>query len=299
LADSIRSEAEALTEQDLDLKVVESEVSIPREQFEEFVSWFVGDDDLDSALRRFGSHVPTGDPDENRTFVQELMAEHPLQFLVSHVHIGPNNSVLRSSDGLYDGAEQALVNHEARRASMFSLFAIEILSQIEAKYGPLANGTGGFATEIVEPSVAQRIGRALALYSEGDYDSCASVLAPRLERIVRRIAAGTGLTTTKSPDRHGRAGGVKGLGELLALLDGPMPEPSRRYLKVLLSEVTGLNLRNRIGHGLDDEVAQREAALLIHCACHLRLLRPAPGGSGGGDRPISPGQSPSELASEP
>lgn len=67
---------------------------------------------------------------------------------------------------------------------------------------------------------------------------------------------------------------MKGLGELLSLLSGALPEPTRRYLKVLLVEVTGLNLRNRIGHGLDDEVARREAALLIQCACHLRLLGP-------------------------
>lgn len=66
-----------------------------------------------------------------------------------------------------------------------------------------------------------------------------------------------------------------GLGELLGLLEGALHEPTRRYLRVLLSEVTALNLRNRVGHGLDDEFAQREAALLIHAACHLRLLAPS------------------------
>ena len=76
------------------------------------------------------------------------------------------------------------------------------------------------------------------------------------------------------------------MGELLGLLQGPLPESTRRYLKVLLSEVTGLNLRNRIGHGLDDEITQREAALLIQCACHLRLLTP--------ERPPSPSDASTE-----
>jgi hypothetical protein len=31
-----------------------------------------------------------------------------------------------------------------------------------------------------------------------------------------------------------------------------------------------------VGHGLVDLIAQREAALLIHAACHVRLLQPGP-----------------------
>ena len=71
---------------------------------------------------------------------------------------------------------------------------------------------------------------------------------------------------------------MKGLGELLGALEGSLHEPTRRYLRVLLCEVTALNLRNRVGHGLDDEIAERETSLLIHAACHLRLLIPGDGG---------------------
>jgi hypothetical protein len=71
---------------------------------------------------------------------------------------------------------------------------------------------------------------------------------------------------------------VKGLGEILGSLEPVLEESARRYLKVLRSEITGLNLRNRVGHGLDDEIAQREAATLIHAACHLRLYRRVPAG---------------------
>ncbi len=70
---------------------------------------------------------------------------------------------------------------------------------------------------------------------------------------------------------------MKGLGELLGSLEGSLHEPTRRYLKVLPTEVTALNLRNRVGHGLDDEIAQRKTSLLIHAACHLRLLMPGDG----------------------
>jgi len=275
LADEIRHEVEHLTEDDLDLKVISTEVSLPREQVEEFVRWFVGDDDIESALARFGSYVPTGDTDENRAQVERLMSDHPLQYLFNRMQIGPENSLLHSTASDDDKAERALVDYEAQGASIFSLFAVDILVGIRDRYGAVSGAGAWFESELIETSVASRVARAVELYEDGDFDSCASVMAPRLERVVRRLAGLVGLTVTRSPDRRGRSGGVKGLAELLGKLTGAMPEPTRRYLKVLLVEVTGLNLRNRVGHGLDDEIAQREAALLIHCACHLRILVPA------------------------
>jgi hypothetical protein len=274
LADSIRLEVEAITEDELDLKLVSAEVTIPREKVDEFIAWFVGDDDIESALTRFGSHVPTGETEDNRAFVESLMTEHPLQFLFTRMQIGPENSLLRSTSDADDQAELALVDHEAQRASMFSAFAVEILAAIRSRYGMVSSAGAWFESDLIPPPVAAKVVRAIELYEAGDFDSCASVLAPRLERIIRRIAGAVGLTVTRSPDRHGRSGGVKGLGELLGLLAGGLPEPTRRYLKVLLVEVTGINLRNRVGHGLDEDVTQRDACLLIHCACHLRLLAP-------------------------
>ena len=200
------------------------------------------------------------------------MSAHPLQFLFTRITIGPENSLVRSTQGQDAQAEQALIDHEAQRASMFSLFAVDILDRIAVRYGRLASAASWFTCDLIDSSVAAKIARAIELYEAGDSDSSAAVLAPRLERIIRRIAAAVGLTVTRSPDARGRTGGVKGLGELLGTLDGALHEPTRRYLRALLSEVTALNLRNRIGHGLDDEITQREAALLIHAACHLRLL---------------------------
>jgi hypothetical protein len=274
LADGVRREVEAMTEEDFDLRTISAEVTLPREQVDEFIAWFVGDDDIGSALTRFGGHLATGSTDENRRFVDQLMADHPVQFLFTGMRIGPENSLVRSTAGPDEQAEQALVDHEAQRASMFSIFAVDILNGIRSRYGPVADAATWFEGGLIEPAVAAKIVRAIEHYEAGDFDSSASVLAPRLERIVRRLAGAVGLTVTRGPDRHGRSGGVKGLGELLSALNGALQEATRRQLKVLLVEVTGLNLRNRVGHGLDDDFAQREAALLIHCACHLRLLAP-------------------------
>lgn len=273
LSDKLRGEVEAIPSDDLELKTISAEVEIPRTEVERFIQQFVGDDDLESALRRFGGHIPTGSPDENLDFVRQLMRDHPLQYLFSRLTIGPENSLLREG-GQDTAEEQALLDREVQRALMFASFAVEILDRIRDRYGPLAAAGKWFQGGVIDAPTADRIGRALELYDAGDFDSAGCVLTPRLERIVRTIASAVGLTVTRSPDRHGRAGGVKGLGELLGALEGRLEETTRRYLRALLTEVTGVNLRNRIGHGLVDLVTQMETALLIHAACHLRLLGP-------------------------
>ena len=222
LADEVRREAEAMSEEEFDLKTISAEVTLPGEQVDRFIAWFVGDDDPESALVRFGSYLATGDTDENRKFVQELMAEHPLQFLVTRIRIGPENSLVRAVAEQDQQAEQALLDHEAQGASTFSIFAVQILDEIRDRYGPVADVAGWFNSELIEPAVSAKIARAISLYEAGDYDSSAAVLAPRLERIVRRLAGSVGLTVTRSPGRR-RSGGVKGLGELLDALEGALP----------------------------------------------------------------------------
>lgn len=271
-AEALRREVEELPQDALELKTISAEVELPRDALERFIHGVVGDDDLPSALARFGSHVPTGLPEDNASFVRELMREHPLQFLFTKMVLGPDNSLIKAVQTPEDHEEHALLEHELHRIQVFSVFALDMLARMRARYGDLSDHASWFESELIAPDVAQAIHRALRLFEGGDYDSSASVLVPRLERIVREIARACGLTITRSPDRAGRPGGVKPLGELLSALQSHLDEATRRYLRALLSEITGLNIRNRISHGLVDAVSDREAAMLIHAACHLRLL---------------------------
>lgn len=106
------------------------------------------------------------------------MAEPPLQFLVTRVQIGPENGLVRQTVGQDGQGEQALVDHEVQRASMLSIFAVEIVDGIRNRYGPLAHTSAWFNSVLIESAVATRFRRAIELYEVGDFDSAASVLAP-------------------------------------------------------------------------------------------------------------------------
>lgn len=64
------------------------------------------------------------------------------------------------------------------------------------------------------------------------------------------------------------------LGELLHGLGGRLASPGwHAYLYHLLSDPLGLNLRNVIAHGVRARIERGDAALLLHTATLLRLLR--------------------------
>jgi hypothetical protein len=60
---------------------------------------------------------------------------------------------------------------------------------------------------------------------------------------------------------------------ILSVRQGHLPESWRRYLRNLLNEPTGMILRNRVSHGLLPRGGRGEAALALHAACFLRLLK--------------------------
>jgi len=273
-ARELRVTLEGISEDELGLKQVSVEVQIPTEEIDKFVAVVVGQDTLEAGLARFGSYLPLGEPEESRTFVRELLDEHPLQALVTRMTIGPENALLRATQTPEEHEVAALIDHQTRSLSFFGFLAIEILSQLIERYGAVSSKWEWFESDIIERGVAERIGHAIELYERDDFDGSASLIAPRLERVVRACARAVGVATTQGPDRSGNPGGVKGLGNLLSSMTGRLPEGTRQHLRILLSETTGLNLRNRISHGLIDEASAQEAALLIHAACHLALLGP-------------------------
>ena len=103
----------------------------------------------------------------------------------------------------------------------------------------------------------------------------AATLEPQLERVVRRIAAAADPTVTALDDAGNSSDDGNDIRDVLAALAGALYEPSRRYLQALLTEPSGAFAHDHVENGTADAATIEQAALLVHAACHLRLLRPA------------------------
>ena len=273
LADVLRAEVEGISEEDLGLKEISAEVSIPSEEIDKFISQIVGDDDLQSALTRFGVSLPLGDLQKSLDFVEEMLREHPLQGIIPRMTLGAENAMIRKADDEEEHREAAVTDYETRILGFHGYLYVETLAAIKGRYGSIESWLDA---PMIEPVVVEKVRAAVALYEQGEYDAAASMLAPRIERAIRSIARQLGFPVTGSQHRDGRLSEVKSLRPLLDTLKIALPDATHRYLKLLLVDQTSFNLRNRISHGLIDEAVQTDAALLIHAACHLSVLGPAP-----------------------
>jgi hypothetical protein len=273
LADVLRAEIEGISEEDLGLKEISAEVSIPNEEIDKFISQIVGDDDLQSALTRFGVSLPLGDIQKSLDFVEEMLREHPLQGIIPRMTLGAENAMIRKPDDEEEHREAAVTDYETRILGFHGYLYVETMAAIKGRYGSIESWLD---VPMIEPVVVEKVLAAVALYEQGEYDAAASMLAPRIERAIRSIARQLGFPVTGSQYRDGRLSEVKSLRPLLDTLKIALPDATHRYLKLLLVDQTSFNLRNRISHGLIDEAAQTDAALLIHAACHLSVLGPAP-----------------------
>jgi hypothetical protein len=148
------------------------------------------------------------------------------------------------------------------------------LAKIAERYGVPDRETLSetLAGGVIDLPLANALSDGIAEYFHGHDENAAHLIAPRLERAFRQLGRQVGVVVIREPMAT-RAGGVRLLGAILADLAEVLPENWRRYFANLLTDELGLNLRNRIAHGLIEDVAREDAALLVHAALAMSLLR--------------------------
>ena len=275
----IRRELQAIKVDELGLKPIGTTVEVPREQTDPLIEALVGDDDFASGLRRIGSYgPPSGDPDRHAALANELRQATPLLFRATHHVIGPEGATVRELASEDEKLREQISRQESY-SSMLTAAAIiaPALERAAAKYGvpDAAAIATGLRSQLIDEPTSLAMGEAIRRHLLGEHDAAAHQLVPRIEKVVRALARAVGVIVVAEP-RGDRPGGVQPIGGIVAELAGTLDEPWRRYLRNLLCDELGLNLRNRIAHGLVEVVTPQESALLVHAAAFLSLLEIGP-----------------------
>lgn len=275
--EELRRELQSIGADELDLKSISAETRVPAEVIDEMLEQVADGDGWSACLDRFAVAYgpPSGSHDKNVEAVREMKSRFPLQFLISKVIFGPENTTLRHLVTDEDREGAALAQHERMRIGFWSLIAADALALVQERHGqPTEDELAPlFETAFIPGDLARLLSHGVVLWTKGAYDDSAHCLAPRIERAVREICRGAAIVVAREPIGS-EPGGVRPLGHLLADLRGIVDESWRRYLVNALTEPLGLNLRNRVAHGLIGEVPRHDAALLVHIAAFLRTLRP-------------------------
>lgn len=243
-----------------------TELSIPREVVDGFLSTFVDTSASDETFARLAAHLPITDTGADAELVRQQMLQHPLLHTFPTVVTNAEGMPLAHVISDEQHFSHALIRHHSMAITLWGSFLRQIFSMVEAEERLTVADMERLAQgQFVDAATAEGVARAYSDLLAGDYEGAMHRLLPRIERIVRDVARSLGLPVYREPTLDGRSlGAYKGLGELLGLLEGRVPEQHRRYFAVLLTERTGLNVRNRAAHGLMREVSIEEAALALH-----------------------------------
>jgi len=274
--DELRRELQEIRPEDLDLQEVSAEIALPTEEIERLIEQVAEGDGWPDCLERFAILYgpPSGGHEKNVELIHELKARSPLLFMIPRVEFGPEGTMLRELRTEEEHVEAALAQYERDAVSIWSLIAANALARIQERHGEPSEDELAvfFETSLIPGDLAKQLAHGVVLFARGNYDDSAHALAPRIERAVREVCRQAGLVVAREPI-GADPGGVRPLGHLLAALEGILEESWRRYLVNTLTEPLGVNLRNRIAHGLIGEARAYDAALLVHVGAFLHTLQ--------------------------
>jgi len=281
-AAAILKELQDTPQSELGFQSVEVSEQIPAEVIREEVDRLVGSGakDLFDALDRIGAGVepPGGSNADLDAEVARQAEEFPLLGLFGQTVLGPESAAPHFIANDAENKRQVERGRLRRIHTDFTaaVFLRPLLDTAVEHHGRPSHDdlAEHFATELIGPERGERIARALELFWDQDYDASAHVLVPRLESVLRDLARAHGITIVK-PVSEGSYGGVISLNTIMSKLRAIEPDADwLDYLEALLCDPLALNFRNLIAHGLIPAVGGGGAALLLHAACFLSVLRP-------------------------
>lgn len=276
LEDELTVELQSLPPEDAKLEAFTSDFRISRVPIERFLRQFTQTSDWRRSLRLFSQTAPpTGSTEELKHAAESRRLRPRLVDLVSTVILDEDRlpSWEPSSD------EERLEYQKARDAG-FSAAAtatqlVEVLDRFRVRYGAVPvdelaayvshQGRGNY-------ELAAVFARALHHYWDGDLEACVHIAVPRIESAVRLILRELDVAIYRV-QLGKRPGQYPPLGSLLGeLADLGFDEAWIYYLRWLLVEHTGRNLRNEVAHGRVQDVSAATAAMVLRALLLVVLL---------------------------
>ena len=214
--------------------------------------------------------------DELQAFNERMRAYAPIStlFPIRRFEVGHVAAIIGSQSEDPDGR---LINQIANRIGFEMPWLAIALEKAKTRHGLDADKIWTVLSESPLFAEEQRVlvTDGLTAWLSGDHVKAIHVLIPQIERAVRNLAGFIGVPITG----RGRTKGtmqIRGLGEILYddLFAQLVDENLRKYLLAFLADQRGINLRNRVAHGLleHSQMAQGLSDRLVHILLALSCL---------------------------
>lgn len=263
--------------EDLGLMHVHTSAAIYQEHFEQVGDQMAQGTNWQEALVSFAKCGPlSGDYDQNCATIEQLRAAAPLVAYFPDKILGPDGLPIYEAVDPDDRFDGDLTKWEAQviGGNLGPLAAA--LHSIPERFGiPDQGALASFLSQW--PTTNQYVMRAITLGLQrfwcGDYEGVVYAATPWIEAAIRQVIldADQGIYMLQSIHKPGQ---YPGLGAMIELLPDrfTLSRSRYRFLKATLTHPLGINLRNRLSHGIELFNGSPAAALVLHTLLTLTLL---------------------------
>jgi hypothetical protein len=258
---------------DIGLIPIESKIEIPIELVHAEIDGIVGDSTWQDALERLViGEPPSGRIESNRQRTLDLQASSPL-VATTPVSIMGRDGLVRKKVASDDSIEEFHLSQiEVQSMQLVGSIRIEALKKIADRFGPIDEiELVAFLSQRghVPAGVARAIARAFGCFIAGDFEGAGLRAVPRIERVAREILLKMKASVFRPPF-GASPGQYSGLGVMLdSLHNRGLDESWYRFLITFLTRPEGLNFRNELLHGSEDNVDQIHAGLALIALLYL------------------------------
>lgn len=263
------------------LRSVTSQSTIDKSALDNYLNLMLSGSEQNYLPRIAFSFIPTIDKIEIQ--LDDLIRENPLQYFCT-TGILDENGVKVATLPPVNEDKSGHLTHQLSQSIEIKSFFLQLIFNQGIKEGKLtAEIVLNFIqnSPLFDLSTSNLLVLGINYFFEEKYIESIHLIIPQIENQLRNFLFRNGISIIKANSHNGYF--YKILDELLRekFLAHVLGENITNYLRVLLSDPRGFNLRNKICHGLISEtgLSYQRNILLIHCLLTLGLVIEKPKGT--------------------
>lgn len=265
-----------------DLKNYSVEVTIESELLEKRTEALLAGNELGQKLHRIGL-VFTPRTTEVKKSLNLASKNAPLLSRIGQSIVNSDGQTIAHIGPLNKDVERRLQKQTADHIGILQPCLSHALSELKRRDKPTAEQILEVLYECPLFSEKRRslIQEGIAAYLAEDWVKAIHILVPQAEAILRNLLAGMEIPITKTVKSNPGVTELKNMGDVLReeRIRSVLGEDKWRYFSALYTDREGINLRNRVTHGLlgPEEFSEAVADLVLHSYLAFSSLRKGSG----------------------
>lgn len=260
-----------------DLQPFKHEFEINREEFENHLQQFLKGDAVQALEHVALAHIPQRGQIEKQ--LDDLSKTAPLSFMFQRQVMDASGRTIATIGSLDDDLDGHVVHQMSQNMGISQIFLHAVLSKVFETYQIETDQLLDYllSSAVISEQQKNFLQSGISAYFDAKFDVAIHLLIPQIEAALRNIAELSGGAVLKTA----RGGGfhLKTLDELLrsAQVEAVLNSDVTLYLRVLLTDQRGWNIRNSVCHGMSpfDQMSKGIADRLIHVLLLLPLIQEA------------------------